>query len=147
MSRQIVRELSSARAVFALHCNYPDRMHHGICSPANGAYNEIRDDRQVAQEFGVLVKLGVRKGAAQPPRRSEFRVVGPDMQKVFGFSMLKGRFFNESDTPTSQLGAVVNRAFVKEYLGDDQDSGKIGRTNPSRRQQRSVFGCNRCAGG
>src|ERR1035437_10328618 len=57
--------------------------------------------------------------------RSEFRVVGPDMQKVFGFSMLKGRFFNESDTPTSQLGVVVNRAFVKEYLGDDQDLGKM----------------------
>lgn len=57
--------------------------------------------------------------------QSRFRAVGPDMQKVFGFRMLKGRFFNEGDTPSSQPVVVVNRAFVKEYFGDDQDSGRI----------------------
>jgi len=56
---------------------------------------------------------------------AEFRAVGPEMQRVFGFSMLKGRFFNEGDTASSQPVAIVNRAFVKAYLGEDGDLGKI----------------------
>jgi ABC-type antimicrobial peptide transport system permease subunit len=47
------------------------------------------------------------------------------MQRVFGFRMLKGRFFNESDTPSSQTVVVVNRAFAKQYLGTDNDLGKV----------------------
>ncbi len=57
--------------------------------------------------------------------RSQFRAVGPEMQKVFRFSMLRGRFFNEGDTPGSQPVVVVNRAFVKAYTGDDQNPEKI----------------------
>jgi hypothetical protein len=38
--------------------------------------------------------------------------------------MLKGRFFNEGDTPGSAPVVVVNRAFVKAYFGDDRDLGK-----------------------
>jgi predicted permease len=66
--------------------------------------------------------------AAEVRRRelvSQFRAVGPEMQRVFGFHMLKGRFFNDSDTPSSQTVVVVNRAFAKEYLGTDNDLGKI----------------------
>jgi predicted permease len=57
--------------------------------------------------------------------RAQFRAVGPEMQKVFGFRMLKGRFFNPGDTPGSQPVVVVNRAFVRAYTGADQDPGKI----------------------
>jgi predicted permease len=57
--------------------------------------------------------------------KAEFRAVGPEMQRVFGFSMLKGRFFNEEDTASSQPVAIVNRAFAKAYLGEDEDLGKI----------------------
>jgi len=63
----------------------------------------------------------IRRRALQ----SEFRAVGPEMQQVFGFRMLRGRFFNEGDTPTSQAVVVVNRAFVKAYFGDDRDPGAI----------------------
>jgi predicted permease len=56
---------------------------------------------------------------------SQFRAVGPEMQRVFGFRMLKGRFFNEQDTAASQPVLVVNRAFVKQYFGSDEDQGKI----------------------
>jgi predicted permease len=56
---------------------------------------------------------------------AQFRAVGPEMQQVFGFRMLRGRFFNAGDTPTSQAVVVVNRAFVKAYYGDDRDPGKI----------------------
>jgi predicted permease len=66
--------------------------------------------------------------AAEIRRRdlvSQFRVVGPEMQRVFGFRMLKGRFFNEADTATSQPVVVVNQAFAKQYLGTDQHLEKI----------------------
>ncbi|MCU1222596.1 MAG: hypothetical protein JWQ42_689 [Edaphobacter sp.] len=57
--------------------------------------------------------------------RAQFRAVGPEMQQVFGFRMLKGRFFNETDTATSQGVVVVNRAFVRAYFGDDRDPAAI----------------------
>lgn len=56
---------------------------------------------------------------------AQFRAVGPEMQQVFGFRMLRGRFFNAQDTPTSQAVIVVNRAFVRAFYGDDSDPGKI----------------------
>ena len=58
--------------------------------------------------------------------RAQFRAVGPDAQKVFGFRMLKGRFFNEGDTPASQAAVVVNRAFVKEYSQSNDPEKVIG---------------------
>jgi predicted permease len=66
--------------------------------------------------------------AAEIRRRdmvSQFRAVGPEMQRVFGFRMLKGRFFNETDTASSQPVVVVNQAFAKQYLGTDQHLEKI----------------------
>src|SRR5260370_9254616 len=56
---------------------------------------------------------------------SQFRAVGPEMQRVFGFRMVKGRFLNEADTASSQSVVVVNRAFAKQYLGTDQHLEKI----------------------
>ena len=53
----------------------------------------------------------------------EFRAVGPALQRVFGFHMLRGRFFNDGDTAGSAPVVVVNRAFVKEYFGDNRDPG------------------------
>jgi putative ABC transport system permease protein len=66
--------------------------------------------------------------AAEIRRRdmvSQFRAVGPEMQRVFGFRMLQGRFFNEADTASSQPVVVVNQAFAKQYLGTDQHMEKI----------------------
>jgi predicted permease len=56
--------------------------------------------------------------------RAQFRAVGPDAQKVFGFKMLKGRFFNDGDIAGSQPVVVVNRAFVKQFSESD-DPNKI----------------------
>jgi hypothetical protein len=47
------------------------------------------------------------------------------MQRVFRFRMLRGRFFNTSDTPTSLPVLVVNREFVREWEGNDDDPGQI----------------------
>ena len=55
---------------------------------------------------------------------AQFRAVGPGLQRVLGFRMLRGRFFNEEDTPGSPPVVVVNRAFVKAYFGDRRDPGE-----------------------
>jgi predicted permease len=56
---------------------------------------------------------------------AQFRAVGPGLQRVFGFRMLMGRFFNEEDTAGSPPVVVVNRAFVREYFGNKHDPEKI----------------------
>lgn len=38
-----------------------------------------------------------------------------EMQRVFGFRMLQGRFFNAQDTATSQPVVIVNQAFADEW--------------------------------
>jgi predicted permease len=83
----------------------------------------------LGKTFNMIFTFGIDgKSAADVRRRdmrSQFRAVSPDMQKVFGFRMLKGRFFNQGDTPTTQPVLVVNRAFAKEYEGEDVDPAKI----------------------
>jgi len=49
----------------------------------------------------------------------------PDLQQVFGFKMLAGRFFNQQDTPSSQPVFVVNRAFAQRYSPNQQDLSKV----------------------
>jgi predicted permease len=79
--------------------------------------------------FRMQFTFGVTGSSAADVRRrdmiAQFRAVGAEMQRVFGFRMLKGRFFNQSDTASSQPVAVVNRAFVKAYFAGDEDLEKI----------------------
>ena len=83
----------------------------------------------LAKRMPILLRLPLPGQAAHAAHTrdlvAQFRAVGPEMQRVLGFRMLEGRFFDEADTPGSQPVVVVNRAFVKAYLGDDRDAGKI----------------------
>jgi predicted permease len=54
-----------------------------------------------------------------------FKAASPDLQSVFGFKMLRGRYFNSSDTPTSEPVVVVNRAFAQKLAPHEQDPGKV----------------------
>jgi predicted permease len=86
-------------------------------------------DVPLGKTFQMIFTFAPEGNSADAIRRramqAQFRAVGPEMQQVFGFQMLRGRFFNEGDTPASQAVVVVNRAFVKAYFGDDRDPGKI----------------------
>jgi FtsX-like permease family len=66
----------------------------------------------LGKTFRMLFTFSVDGHSAADLRKrdliSQFRAVSPDMQKVFGFRMLKGRFFNHSDTATSLPVVVVN---------------------------------------
>ncbi|HYK36842.1 ABC transporter permease [Alloacidobacterium sp.] len=77
------------------------------------------------------IHLELKMDASQSPNRKSWKVVSllkaatPDLQQVFGFKMLAGRFFNQQDTPSSQPIFVVNRAFAREYSPDEQDLSKV----------------------
>jgi predicted permease len=55
---------------------------------------------------------------------TQFRAVGPGLQRVFGFRMLRGRFFNEDDTAGAAPVVVVNRTFAKAFFGSKRDPGE-----------------------
>jgi predicted permease len=65
------------------------------------------------------------------------RASGPEYQRVLGFNMVQGRFFDAEDTPNSQHVAVVNRTFLKAYSSTGSDISKFGfgaaKTDPKRR--------------
>jgi predicted permease len=52
---------------------------------------------------------------------AQMRASSPDLQKVFGFAMVKGRFFNDQDTPDSAPVAVVNQAFARLFAPPNGD--------------------------
>jgi predicted permease len=83
----------------------------------------------LGKTFNIVFSFGDGNGSATDVRRGKIRAkagaVTADKQKVFRFPMLRGRFFNDGDTATSTPVVVVNRAFVREYEGDDDDPGKI----------------------
>jgi predicted permease len=83
----------------------------------------------LGKTFNIVFSFGDGDGSATDVRRGKIRAkagaVTADKQKVFRFPMLRGRFFNDGDTASSTPAVVVNRAFVREYEGDDGDPGKI----------------------
>ncbi len=84
--------------------------------PLGGTFNihlELKMDASQAKD-GKSWKVGALLKAATP-----------DLQKVFGFKMLAGRFFDEQDTPSSQPVFVVNRAFARQYSPNQQDLSKV----------------------
>jgi predicted permease len=102
----------------------------------------------LGKTFNIMFTFGDADGkTAADVRHSKMRItaraVGPEAQRVFGFHMLRGRFFNETDTPTSQPAVVVNRALVREYEGNDGDPGQIlgtGLMNMTKDQRAVVIG-------
>lgn len=83
----------------------------------------------LGKTFHMVFSFGDDGKSAADIRRSKIRAqaraVTPEVQKVFQFRMLKGRFFNEEDTATSLPVVIVNREFIREYQGEDSDPGKF----------------------
>ena len=79
--------------------------------------------------FMMMVDSKDSKAAPSHPLEAKMRAAGPELQRVLGFRMLEGRFFNAGDTATSQPVAVVNRAFQKEWepIGGDVSKFTLGR--------------------
>jgi predicted permease len=54
-----------------------------------------------------------------------FKAASPGAQRVFDFPMAAGRYFNDTDTPTSQPVVVVNEAFARAYSSDKHNVAAI----------------------
>jgi predicted permease len=72
-----------------------------------------------------LYKKGMAPGQPGSVVTAVFKAVSPNLQQVFGFPMLRGRYFNAEDTASADPVLVVNRAFARAYEPEDQDPGKI----------------------
>jgi predicted permease len=53
------------------------------------------------------------------------KAVSPDLQRVLGFQMAAGRYFNSSDTAGSQPVIVVNETFARLYAPDKHDPRSV----------------------
>jgi predicted permease len=53
--------------------------------------------------------------------RANLRAVSPDMPHVFDTKILRGRFFQSTDTSAAPLVVVVNRAFASTYIARGRD--------------------------
>ena len=101
-----------------------DRVNHLPGVEAASLMSQAPMDHTVRMEFSFSRNGNSADDIRSRNLRAEFRAVGPEMQRVFGFAMVRGRFFNAQDTASSQAVVLVNRAFVK-YFGNELDPGKI----------------------
>jgi predicted permease len=73
----------------------------------------------------LTVALGKHPNDASQVITANMQASGPELQKVLGFSMARGRYFNAQDTPDKPLAAVVNSAFAHLYEPTNGDVGKF----------------------
>jgi predicted permease len=88
------------------------------------------------KNFSMQLSLALNKGKGDPHSQlitATMSATGPDLQKVLGFGMARGRYFNAQDTPNSPLVAVVNSAFARLYEPSNGDIGKFALTMSSGR--------------
>lgn len=102
-----------------------ERITHVPGVQAAGLMSEV----PLGKTFTLNLSLRGDSGSAHvKPRKdvaARLNAASPDLQKVFGFKMLAGRFINEQDTVSSPPVLVVNRAFAKEFAPDQQDLSKV----------------------
>ena len=79
------------------------------------------------------IRIGSSEGA------SKFAWVSPDYFKTMGIPLQTGRGFNPNDTATSPRVAVVNQAFIKQFLGGANPIGLTLRTSPEPQYPSAVY--------
>jgi predicted permease len=88
------------------------------------------------QAAGLLTRVPLSPGFAVETRlhdanntdrriEARFQVASAEIQRVLGFRMLRGRFFDSGDKATTEPVVVVNRAFAKVYGPNPQEPGSV----------------------
>src|SRR5271165_508472 len=101
-----------------------ERVRHLQGVQAAGLMSEV----PLGKTFQLLLSLKGDPGSSgKAPKDvvARLNAASPELQKVFGFRMLAGRFFNEQDTASSTPVLVVNRAFAREFAPNQQDLSKV----------------------
>jgi predicted permease len=78
--------------------------------------------------FAMQMSLSLGQGPSNASKRvltANMQATGPELQKVLGFGMARGRYFNPQDTPNTPLVAVVNSAFARLYEPASGDVSKF----------------------
>ena len=88
---------------------------HGV--EAAGMMSEV----PLGKTFNIMLSLRMNGGMIT----AGMKPVTPEIQRIFGFKMLAGRFFNDEDTPTSAPVLVVNPAFAREFAPDKHDLDSV----------------------
>jgi predicted permease len=88
---------------------------HGV--DAAGLMSEV----PLGKTFHIMLSLRMNGDQIS----AELKPVSAQIQRIFGFKMLAGRFFNDQDSPNSQSVAVVNPAFAALYAPNKHDPNSI----------------------
>jgi predicted permease len=88
---------------------------HGVESA--GLMSEV----PLGNTFQIILSLSMNGNSVG----AALKVASPGAEKVFGFPMVAGRYFDDSDTPTSEPVMVVNKAFAQAFSPDQHDAKAI----------------------
>jgi predicted permease len=88
---------------------------HGV--QAAGLISEV----PLGQTFNIMLSLRMNGNNIV----AALKTASPDIQPIFGFKMLAGRYFNHDDTPTSAGVTVVNPAFARLYAPNKHDLNSL----------------------
>jgi predicted permease len=102
-----------------------ERVQHLSGVPAATLMTEVPLGQTFHMILSLVGKDNGRNRSENDPITSHFRAVSPEAQRVFGFRMLRGRYFNLRDTPGSQPVAVVNERFAQLYAPDQQNLSSV----------------------
>lgn len=94
-----------------------DRVRHLPGVEAAGFMSEV----PLGQSFNIMLTLYMNGKSS----RAAMKVASPEIQKIFGFKMAAGRFFNDKDTATSEPVVVVNEAFARVHSPNPHDPNSI----------------------
>jgi predicted permease len=75
--------------------------------------------------LGNTINIGMNMRMTGRNVIAYLKAATPDIRNVFGFRMAAGRYFDSSDTPTSQSVIVVNQAFARAYSPDQHNPAAI----------------------
>ncbi|MBB6142185.1 putative permease [Silvibacterium bohemicum] len=111
----------------------------------------LMTDVPLGHTFSMRLMLSQKSTKADQKSNAvvaEFKAASPSLQRVFGFPMFKGRYFNAQDTSSADPVVVVNRAFAHAFMPDEQDAGKIigkdilqlSKDGPQKNKQARVIG-------
>ena len=91
----------------------------GVLDAANTTYVPL-----LGGSWTHNIRIGAAEGA------SKFSWVSPDFFKTMAIPLESGRGFNDDDTATSPHVAVVNQAFIRQFLSGANPLGQTLRTSP-----------------
>lgn len=115
---------SKINASAALYQPLLERVQHLPGVDAAGLMTQVPLGSNFRMQMSFYKKSD-KPGEQSTTFNSQFKAVSPDIQRVFGFKMLKGRYFNAGDTASAEPVMVVNRAFTRAFTPEEQYLGKF----------------------